>query len=331
MKIISAPSENLITEFLKNVSQQNLRGAEFLVSQEWGELLQTEGAAIQNLAVLDDGKIITLFNEIRKKIPGGFFYYYPRGPLIDPSLVAVQKSALEKILKKRAKDQGAIFLRLEPNYLWASLRETVALQPAQTLILDLNLKEEELLAAMHQKTRYNIRLATKRGVRVRQGAKDDFADFWRLMQQTGERDNFGTHPQKHYEALLENPEFIKLFVAEVGGEVIAAGLFAFYLDKVTYLHGASDYKHRALMAPYLLQWEVIKKAQKEGYRFYDFYGIDEKKWPGVTRFKLGFGGRLADYPGTFDLVLCPLKYKVYNFLRRLNRYLRSGARKIYKS
>lgn len=331
MKIITAPSENLITEFLMTVSQQDWRGAEFLVSPEWAELLRAEGAAVRNLAVLDDGKIIALVNEVKKKIPGGFFYYYPRGPLIDPSLMVAQKSALEKILKKRAKDQGAIFLRLEPNYLWSGLKKTLALQPPQTLILDLNLKEEELLAAMHQKTRYNIRLAAKKGVRVRSGTKDDFADFWRLMRQTGARDNFGTHSRKHYEVLLENPEFIKLFVAEADGEVIAAGLFVFYLDKVTYLHGASGYKQRALMAPYLLQWEVIKQAQKEGYKFYDFYGLDEKKWPGVTRFKLGFGGRAASYPGTFDFVLRPLKYKVYNFLRGLNRYLRLGARKISKS
>lgn len=327
MKIITAPSENLITKFLTTVSKQDLKGAEFLVSPEWRELLKAEGATVENSAMLEDGKITVLFNEVKKNIPLGFFYYYPRGPLIDPVLSTAEKKVLEKIFKDRAKEQGAIFLRLEPNYLWSGLKETVALQPAQTLILDLKLNEEELLAAMHQKTRYNIRLANKKGVTVRLGTRDDFKDFWRLMRQTGARDNFGTHSKSHYETLLQNPEFIKLFVAEVKGQVIAAGLFAFYLDKVTYLHGASNYKQRALMAPYLLQWEVIKQAQKEGYQFYDFYGIDEKKWPGVTRFKLGFGGRVANYPGTFDLVLQPFKYKVYNLLRRLNRRLRSRSRK----
>jgi len=330
MKIVKASTE-LIEDFLKSVSAYDKRGAEFLVSSEWQSLLQSEGAVVENLAVLEDEKIITLFNQVRKKTPFGSFYYYPRGPLVSPSLSTVQKNALAEIFKARAKEQGAIFLRLEPNYLWLNLKKTVALQPAQTLILDLNLKEEVLLAAMHQKTRYNIRLATKRGVTVRLGNKNDLADFWRLMQATGARDNFGTHTRAHYETLAQNSDFIKLFVAEVAGRVVAAGLFAFYLDKVTYLHGASDYKERALMAPYALQWEVIKRAKKESYKFYDFYGLDEKKWPGVTRFKLGFGGRIENYPGTFDLVLQPFKYKLYKLFRSLNRYLKSKFRQISKS
>jgi lipid II:glycine glycyltransferase (peptidoglycan interpeptide bridge formation enzyme) len=75
------------------------------------------------------------------------------------------------------------------------------------------------------------------------------------------------------------------------------------------------------MSPYLLQWSLIKYAQAAGYLYYDFYGIDEKKWPGVTRFKTGFGGYVFEYAGTYDLVFKPVIYRVYEFLRKLRRLI----------
>ena len=174
---------------------------------------------------------------------------------------------------------------------------------------------------MQQKTRYNIRLAAKKGIKVIEAISEtDFLDFWCLMKKTSNRDGFRIHNEAHYINLLVSSEgVIKLFFAEYKGQRVAAGLFAFYGDKVIYLHGASDNEFRNLMAPYLLQFEIIKKAKLEGFNFYDFYGVDEKKWPGVTRFKKGFGGFIYNYAGTYDLVLRPCLYFLYNFLRNLRR------------
>jgi len=140
------------------------------------------------------------------------------------------------------------------------------------------------------------------------------------MALTGGRDNFRLHGAAHYKNLLTvAPDFIKLFLAEYRGRNIAAGFFCFWGDKVTYLHGASDNEFRNVMAPYLLQWFLILAAKKEGYRYYDFYGLDEKKWPGVTRFKLGFGGRTVEYPGTYDVIFNSAGYRIYNLARKIRR------------
>jgi len=141
------------------------------------------------------------------------------------------------------------------------------------------------------------------------------------MSLTSERDAFRLHDASHYRGLLK-AENIKLFFASYKGKNIATALICFYKNRVTYMHGASDNEARNLMAPYLLQWTVIKKARQESYKYYDFYGIDEKKWPGVTRFKLGFGGFVKDYPGTCDFVFRPLIYNLYEILRKLRRSLK---------
>ena len=172
---------------------------------------------------------------------------------------------------------------------------------------------------MHQKTRYNIRLAEKKGVEVHVGGEKDFEDFWKLMSQTSDRDAFRVHDREYYQKMLAvDHNFIKLFCARYQGKLLAASIVSFFGDTVTYMHGASSNEHREIMAPYALQWQVIKIAQEAGYKYYDFYGINEKKWPGVTRFKLGFGGREIDYPGTFDVALNWM-YRLYKVARWIRR------------
>ena len=223
---------------------------------------------------------------------------------------------LSELKKKKS---VAIFLRIESEEIFEkfknNFKKSFDLQPKKTLFLDLSLSEEELLKEMHQKTRYNIRLAEKKEVEIKlseaKNIESDFLEFWRLMSITGERDAFRIHNQKHYKNILSASENIKLYFANYKNKNIAAGLFCFFGDRVTYMHGASDNEARNLMAPYLLQWEIIKIAKENGYKYYDFYGIDEKKWPGVTRFKLGFGGFVKEYPGTYDFIFKPLIYNLY--------------------
>jgi len=221
-------------------------------------------------------------------------------------------------------DGTIVFVRFEPSSsTWEGKGvKTIPVQPARTRILDLNQSEEELLSAMHHKTRYNIRLAEKKGVTITID-NGRINEFLVLMHETTKRDNFFAHSDHYYRALASfDPDFIQLVLAEYQGRVIAGGLFSFCAPTATYLHGASANEFRNLMAPYLLQWTAIRKAQGMGLKYYDFYGVDEKKWPGVTRFKEGFGGEEVLYAGTFDLVLKPFWYLVYRLLRAVRRALK---------
>lgn len=309
-----------------------LAGGEFLQSVFWGELSAKGGEEIEYWGARDGEKILAAAMIIKKPLFGPFFYWYaPRGP-------RGEKKAVDFLLIGLKKEKSdAVFLRLEPEELpsaeeiGSELKKSVDLQPKKTLMLDLAKSEEELLKLMGQKTRYNIRLSAKKDVEIISGTAADFSEFWRLMSLTGERDAFRLHSAEHYKNLVnagsDNPGDnsdgrIKLFFARVNGKNIATGIFCFFGDRATYMHGASDNEARNLMAPYLLQWEVIKKARAEGHKYYDFYGIDEKKWPGVTRFKLGFGGFVKEYPGTYDFIFRSGIYNFYGFLRKIRRGLK---------
>ena len=264
---------------------------------------------------------------IEKSVFNKFKYSYsPRGPLVSDSASSEQKLKAFNFLTQELKKNKSIFFRFEARQnlvdsLMLSglpLLKTIDLQPKKTLMIDLGKSEEEILKEMHQKTRYNIRLAKKKGLVIQEGGLEDFEDFWRLMQQTAERDKFRVHTKNHYQNLIRMNQ-VKLFFVLHENKKIATGLFSFFGNKATYLHGASDNNYRALMAPYLLQFEMMMRAKNEGYSLYDFYGIDELKWPGVTRFKMGFGGFVYEYAGTYDLVFKKFLYNLYNLLRSLRR------------
>lgn len=199
---------------------------------------------------------------------------------------------------------------------------TTPLQPCATVFLDLTKTEEELLGAMHPKTRYNIRVAQRSGVEItREGS---FEEFWSVLQETAEREQFSLHGREHYEALLStaSEDFSnELFFARAGSKTVAALLINFYRpgNTATYLHGASSRHSRGLMAPHLLHWHVIREAKKRGFFAYDFWGIDDNKWPGLTRFKKNFGGYTVAYPSSIDIVYRPFWYRMYHIRKTLLR------------
>jgi lipid II:glycine glycyltransferase (peptidoglycan interpeptide bridge formation enzyme) len=307
-------------------------GAEFLQSWQWGEIMRAGGEEVLRVGVrrTAGGKIWAAATLIKKPLAGSYFYWFaPRGPIVDKGGAGEAYNQTLDFLFSEVKriDRRALFMRIEPvrlpvGALSFRIKRSIDLEPRQTLILDLAKSEEELLAAMQPKTRYNLRLAEKKGVRIRAGGPADFSEFWRLMNLTGARDGFRLHGARHYQNLLRaGADFIKLFLAEYQGQNIAAGLFSFWGDKAGYLHGASDHEFRNLMAPHLLQWTAIVAAKRAGFKYYDFHGLDENKWPGVTRFKLGFGGRRVEYAGTWDVIFRPLAYQVYSFMRKIRRSL----------
>lgn len=331
---INAKDLSVLDSFVAGNS--SLAGAEFLQSSLWLNVLKMEKKSARIFAVWRDKEIVASILITEKVFAKFFSYLYaPRGPIFKKDLSASDRNLIFQELKSYFLSfKKHVFLRFEPveledffsgNKSSLSFVKTIDLQPKKTLLLDLKKSDDELLSEMHQKTRYNIRLARKKNLQFSEAASSssfnsDFSDFWRLMNKTASRDAFGIHNESHYRnLLLADPLNIKLYFIEYESRRIAAGIFAFFGDKATYLHGASDDEYKNLMAPYLLQFEVIKIARAKGYSLYDFYGIDEEKWPGVTRFKNGFGGFAFSYAGTYDLVFKKNLYFLYLFLRKLRR------------
>ena len=200
-------------------------------------------------------------------------------------------------------------------------------QPRTTILLDLTKAEDQLQAEMHPKTRYNIRVAEKRGVIVEFVGAEGFEEFWKLLEATTERDAFRAHPKTYYQKMLQDhgdTEFkIFLAIARVNGQAAAAALMIDYAGTRTYLHGASNHALRDAMAPYALHWQLIQDAKSKGLKTYDWWGIaptddPKERLAGVTRFKKGWGGEVVRYPKTQDLILRPLAYKLYRLLRRMH-------------
>jgi lipid II:glycine glycyltransferase (peptidoglycan interpeptide bridge formation enzyme) len=238
----------------------------------------------------------------------------------------------------------AVFLKVEPDDYFINhdawekeLPEgfhcsSHSIQPRRTIVVDLRGSEDDILSRMKQKTRYNIRLAARKGVSVRPSADVDV--FFRLMQTTGERDQFGIHTLEYYQKafnLFKSKGACELLLAEFEGEPLAV-LMVFASGKRSwYLYGASASLHRELMPTYLLQWEAMKWARSVGCTEYDLWGVpdydqeileaefnkrSDGMW-GIYRFKRGFGGTVHRSIGVWDRVYKPFFYKLY--LRWVNK------------
>ncbi len=187
-----------------------------------------------------------------------------------------------------------------------------AIQPKYVFRLNIEGKtEEEIMAAFHQKTRYNLRLAVKKGVEVRLCGKEAVEDFTRIMEVTGARDGFVTRQASYFANMLDNlGEHCRLYMAYHEGRPIAGTLAIWYGDKVWYLYGASSNEDRNLMPNYLLQWNMIQWAVEKGCRIYDFRGVSGDLTPenplyGLYKFKKGFGGEFTEFVGEMDMILKP--------------------------
>ncbi len=338
MKILNIDNQEQWDTWLKNNSQHN----SFAQAWAWGDILLAEGKKVERLAVAEGEKVLAQAQIVYSQLPFGWQYAFcPRGPVVVSS-IKYQVLSIYEQFEKYLKGRGCVFFRIEPDtlnteYLIPNTKKTVDINPSATLILDLKKSEEEILAGMHQKTRYNIHLAEKKDLKIKNEKPARTTDivqsggnlevFWDLMSKTGSRDKFSLHHKKHYEKVLESPMVFQLTAYEK--EVsIAVAVFAKFGNTFTYLYGASDYAHRDLMAPYLLQWQGIKMGKSFGCERYDFFGVApvtdgnydlKHQYAGVTRFKLGFGGIPFQAPGTFDVVIDNNKYKLYNFLRKLRR------------
>jgi lipid II:glycine glycyltransferase (peptidoglycan interpeptide bridge formation enzyme) len=270
---------------------------------------------------------------------GRSYLYVPRGPV-----GMGESETLRAALWAVAGVCRADFIKVEPPMEFSEqgeaalralgLRKAAAMQPEHTSIVDLAQSEEQLLAGMHSKTRYNIRVAEKHGVTVREsGAPEDIETFIRLLGQTTERDGFSAHEPEYYRKLVAalaggdgvvSPR-ASVILAEREGSACAAGLFVDFGGTRTYLHGASDYASRQYMGPFVLHWQAMRAAKTAGAAQYDFWGVApvdapaSHPWAGITRFKLGFGGKMVAYAGTWELPVNRAWYTVYRAAKRLKR------------
>jgi lipid II:glycine glycyltransferase (peptidoglycan interpeptide bridge formation enzyme) len=330
-----------LREILDKNEWEKLHGARtiasghFLQSWAWGEFQRSVGRKVLRFA--DENCVAQI---VELPLPFGKKYWFcPKGPMTDngqcppeadqPRVETMDNSFLKELVKK-AKERGVAFLRIEPQYISGfksgpagpDLKQTKNIDPSCTAIVDLNETEDALLAAMHPKTRYNIRVAEKHRVTVREqsaGNGDAFGGIWDLFEETAKRDGFRTHERAYYEKQILMPE-TRLFRAEYEGRILAAAIVFFDGDTATYLHGASSSGSRNVMAPYALHWEIMKYAKARGCARYDLWGIsDDPKsgWAGITRFKRGWGGADLCAPGTYDLPVNDLWYSVYRLARRL--------------
>jgi len=328
MNLIKLDTKEEINSFLSSREH-----SPFLESFEWGELQEEYGYDIFRYGIKENEKIVGAATLIKKSLALNLNYFYiPRGPVI--SNQSIFDFFINEI-KTIANKEKCIFLRIEPEFKIEfskyKIVQSLDIQPSKTLVMNLTKTENQLLEIMHQKTRYNIKLAEKRGVNIYEANINNFEKFWELAEKTSNRDNFRLHNKEYYRKMLlkvnnvkyfkKDELIIKLFFSEYNNKNISANIVSFFGDTVTYLHGASDNQYREVMAPYALQWHVIKLAKSLGYKYYDFYGIDENKWPGVTRFKSGFGGEELNYEGTFDLILNKNYYNIYRILRKIRRRL----------
>lgn len=291
--------------------------ASFLQSPEWQDIQERMGRPTRRIR----GILL-----IRHDIPFGFHYWYAPRPAPDPGLEFFSAAA------GVARREKALFIKIDPTLplprLDSGLRLVPAfsLQPRATIRINCRQQDALLLAAMHSKTRYNIRLAERRGVSVRRFsapiAPADFQTFHRLLALTAAREGFLLHPREHYRILLDaasNDFSNEIFVAEYAGQPVASALVNWYAPEktATYLHGGSTRERQDLMAPHLLHWRIMQHVRERGCVTYDLGGIDERRWPGLTRFKSGFGGERVFFPPSADLVARPRLYPLYLLQRKL--------------
>lgn len=302
--------------------------AHLLQMGEWGELKKDFGWKPVRVISGDSGAQI-LF---RRLLLGFTIGYMPK-PVESGKWIVDSEFFLQEI-DSVCKKNKAIFLKLEPDA-WAEdfnlqlstfKPSTHNIQPPRTITLDIQDSEEDILARMKPKCRYNIRLAEKKGVTVR--VWDDVAAFHEMMTVTGGRDGFGVHSKEYYQRAYElfHPKgTCELLVAEYEGKPLASLMVFANAKRAWYVYGASNNEERNRMPTYLLQWEAIRWAKARGCAEYDLWGVPDENeetleaqfesrheglW-GVYRFKRGFGGQLKRAAQALDRVYNPLLYWAY--------------------
>lgn len=321
-----------------------------LQTWEWGEVKERFGWQAFHKVWREAEKVVAAALVLERNVSmGGVvrvrMHYTPKGPLlIDWEDAALRNRVLDELIDF-ARNRGAFLLKIDPDVsvgtgepgaedakeglvgeiLIAELEQAgwhfsnEQVQFRNTVLIDLTEEEDDLLMAMKSKTRYNVRLAGRRGVTVRRGGEQDLEILFEMYAETAVRDGFAIRSREYYLDVWQtflDARMLYPLVAEVDDEPVS-GLMLFAFGEVSwYLYGMSRDVHRNLMPTYLLQWEAIKLSKQLGCRVYDLWGApdvfdeSDSMW-GVYRFKNGLGGRVVRTIGAWDLPLRPAVFRLY--------------------
>ncbi|MDD4938384.1 MAG: peptidoglycan bridge formation glycyltransferase FemA/FemB family protein [Candidatus Shapirobacteria bacterium] len=311
---------------------------------EWGEFQKSQSHQIFRFGVFDDkDKIKSAYTISFHKVPKTKYSIGTilRGPKVNEEML--------KNIKKVALENNAIFVKFEPDIsnLDSSMQFSnmlvspkVAFYP-HTFLIDLNKSEDKILELMHSKTRYNIKIANRHGVEVKEMTNDKgFEIYLKLLFDTTKRQGFYLHTQKYHRDLwktLKTTDIPHIMLAYYQGKVLSAFMLFKSKDQLFYPYGASLDIHREVMAPTLLMWESIKLGKKLKCKTFDMWGClgpeanETDNGFGFHRFKQGFGGELFQYIGTYDFVINSTLYKIYNLIDRYRwQFLRFKAKILRK-
>ncbi len=312
-----------------------LDSKEFLQSEEWFLFQKTFGKKIFSF----NKKDISAKGIFERAPFVGRYLYIPKGPIFSPmedDKESVNENIQQIILQ--AKKEKVRWIRIEPenestleviqkNFSGKIVKSPRSIQPQEIFVIDITKEKELILAQMKPKTRYNIRLAEKRGVKIFTTREEKYKQaFYDLVVKTSDRKKIYPHSKAYYEKFFDvfSETLCQLFIAEYEGKVLAANICIFFQGRAIYLHGGSSDEARDVMAPYLLQWRQIEYAKNSGCTEYDFGGVhlvseneDTNDWSGITRFKRGFSPHTKSrlFPGTYDIILHPMMYTVYRIFR----------------
>jgi peptidoglycan pentaglycine glycine transferase (the first glycine) len=336
---------------LWNNSISRLPGAHILQTSQWGNIKERYGWRMEQKNWCNGQEIHSAAMMLYRSQklagigPRIAMTYVPRGPIMDWGHKRTVVNTLQAI-EAEARENACMFAKIDPEvFLGTGIPGTETekndpvgkavigilkkrgwvyspgqIQFKNTVWLDLSQGETELLAAMKQKTRYNIRLAEKKGVTMRIATTEDLGIFYRMYAETSIRDGFVIRPEEYYLTVWKTfmqDEMAFPLLAEVEGEPIA-GLFLFlFANRAWYLYGMSTQKHREKMPNHLLQWRAIQLAKERGCKNYDLWGapdafIEADPMWGVYKFKEGLGGKVVRTIGAWDFPVKPMTYKLFN-------------------
>ena len=350
-----------------NTLIQGLPGAHALQTWQWGEIKSQFGWEAHPLIWQDqEGKAKAAALTLHRRISRGFsatrlsVMYVPRGPLMDWSDESLVVEVLHD-LHQFAKKQGAIFIKIDPDLPiglgipgdeqaeespvgqavrsmledlgWHFSDEQIQFQ--NTVEMDLREDEEVMLSRMKSKTRYNVRLAERRGVTVRPGDVHDIDMLYQMYAHTAVRDDFLIRNQSYYHTVWDtfiNANLAEPLIAEVEGQPVGAVVIFRFAGRAWYFYGMSRDEHRETMFNYRLQWEAMLRSKAAGCYTYDMWGApddfneNDPLW-GVYRFKDGFGGRVVRTLGAWDYPVRPLLYRLYSqILPRFLNWMRKKGK-----
>ncbi|WP_299028590.1 peptidoglycan bridge formation glycyltransferase FemA/FemB family protein [uncultured Thermanaerothrix sp.] len=346
--------ERLEDRLVWNHILSDFSSAHILQTWEWGHIKSSYGWQPFPYVWRDrSGNVRAMALILRRPLRLGRYVtplsvmYVPRGPVMDWADTTLRRQVL-KDLHRLARMQGAIFIKIDPDLeagggilgtpeAWNNPTAEETLQDLRmegwcfsaeqvqfrnTFVLLLDGEEETWLARMKQKTRYNIRLAQRKGVLVRRALLEDLPVLYRMYAETSVRDGFVIRPEAYYQQVWKTfmeSGMAELLIAEVEGVPVAGLVMLVFAHRAWYFYGMSRELHRDKMPNYLLQWEAMRLAHARGCRVYDLWGApdefreDDPMW-GVFRFKQGLGGQVIRWIGAWDL---PVRRQWYTLYTRI--------------